>query len=59
MKNDLISNQPVVNLKHLKVIDKNYHGNKCQRKMSEALYTKQYRSLLKQQEQSVQLKLLN
>ena len=42
LKHALISNHPVVDLKDLKVIDKNYHGNKYKRKISEALYIKQY-----------------
>ena len=46
LKHALISNHPVVDLKDLKVIDKNYHGNKYKRKISEALYIKQYRPLL-------------
>ena len=43
LKHALISNHPVVDLKDLKIIDKNYHGNKYKRKISEALYIKQYR----------------
>ena len=35
IKRALISNHPVVDLKDLKVIDKNYHGNKYKRKISE------------------------
>ena len=59
LKYALISNQPVVDLKDLKIIDKNYHGNKYKRKVSEGLYIKQYRPLLNAQEHSVQLKLFN
>ena len=59
LKNALISNHPVVDLKKLKVIDKNYHGNKYKRKISEALYIKQYRPSLNAEEHSVQLKLFN
>ena len=59
LRHALISNHPVVDLKDLKIIDKNYHGNKYKRKISEALYIKQYRPLLNAQEQSVQLKLFN
>ena len=55
----LISNYPVVDLKDLKIIDKNYHGNKYESKISEALYIKQSRPLLNAQEHSVQLKLFN
>ena len=42
LKHALVSNHPVVDLKDLKIIDKNYHGNKYKRKISEALYIKQY-----------------
>ena len=55
----LISKQPVVDLKDLNIIDKNYHGNKYESKISEALYIKQYRPFLNAQEHSVQLKLFN
>ena len=57
LKHALISNHPVVDLKDFKVIDINYHENKYKRKISEALYIKQYRPSLNAQEQSVQLKL--
>ena len=59
LKHALISNHPVVDLKDLKIIDKNYHGNKYKRKISEALYIKQYWPLLNAQEHSVQLKLFS
>ena len=40
-KHALISNPPVVDLKDLKVIEKNYHGYKFKRKISETtLYIK-------------------
>ena len=38
LKHALISNYPVVDLKHLTSIDKNYHGNKYKRKY-QRLYT--------------------
>ena len=57
LKHALISNHPVVDVKDLTSINKNYHGNKYNRKISEALYIKQYRPLLNAQEHSVQLKL--
>ena len=59
LKYALISNHPVVDLKDLNIIDKNYHGNKYESKISEALYIKQYRPFLNAQEHSVQLKLFN
>ena len=59
LKHALISSHPVVDLKDLKVTDKNYHGNKCKRKISEALYIKQCRPSLNAQEHSVRLKLFN
>ena len=58
IKRALISNHPVVDLKDLKVIDKNYHGNKYKRKISEDLYIKQHRPA-ECKEASVQLKLFN
>ena len=42
LKHALISNHPVVDFKDLKKIDKNYHGNKYNSKISEAFYIKQY-----------------
>ena len=59
LKHALINNHPVVDLNDLKVIDKNYHGNKYKRKISEALYIKHYRPLLNAQDHLVQLKLFN
>ena len=59
LKHAIISNQPVVDVKDLKIIDKNYHENKYKRKIPEALYSKQYRPSLSPQEHSAQLKLLN
>ena len=59
LKHVLISNHPVADLKNLKVINRNYHGNKYKRKISEVLYIKQYRPSLNAQEHSVQLKLFN
>ena len=50
LKHALISNHPVVDLNDLKIIDKNYHGSKCKRNISEALYIKQYQPLLNAQE---------
>ena len=43
LRHALISNHIVVALKDLKVIEKNYNGKKYKRKISEALYIKQYR----------------
>ena len=59
LKHVLISNHLVVDLNDLKIIDKNYHGSKYKRKISEALYIKQYQPLLNAQEHSVQLKPFN
>ena len=59
LKHALISNHPDVDIKDLNVVDKNYHGNKYKRKLSEALYIKQYRPSLNAQEYSVQLKLFD
>ena len=52
LKHALISNRPFVDLKDLKIIDKNHHRNKYKRKISEALNIKQCRF------NSVQLKLI-
>ena len=39
LRHALIRNHHVVDLKDLKLIDKNYHGNRYKRKRSEGLYT--------------------
>ena len=59
LKHALISNNPVVDLKDHKIIDKNYHEKKYKRKILEALYINHYRPLLNTQEHTVQLKLFN
>ena len=59
LKHALISNDPIAHLKDLKIIDKNFHGNKYKRKISEALYINQHRPFVNSQEHSVPLKLLN
>ena len=53
LKHALISNHTVADLKDFKIINKNYHGNKYKRKISEALYIKQYQPLMNAQEHSV------
>ena len=57
LKHSVISSHPVVDLKDLKVIAKNYHGNKYKRKISAAFYINQYQPSLNAQEHSVHLKL--
>ena len=42
LKHALISDHTVADLKDLKVSDRNYHGSKYKRKISEALYIKGY-----------------
>ena len=59
LKHALTTNHPIVDLKDLKIIEKNFHGNKYKRKISEALYIKQHRPVVNAQEHSVPLKLLN
>ena len=59
LKHALSSNDPIAHLKDLKIIDKNFHGNKYKRKISEALYINQHRPFVNAQEHSVPLKLLN
>ena len=54
-----ISFRHKVDLSNLKIIDSSFHGNKFKRKISEALYIKQYRPSLNSQEQSVELKVFN
>ena len=53
LKHALISNHTVADLKDFQIINKNYHGNKYKRKISEALYIKQYQPLINAQEHSV------
>ena len=52
-------NHKHVDLDNIKVIDSGYHNNRFKRKISEALYIKQYKPTLNTQEQSIQLKLFN
>ena len=56
LKHALTSNHPVADLSDLKVLHKNYHGDKY-RTISEALYIKYDRPSPNAQEQSIQLKL--
>ena len=42
----------------MKIIDSSFHGDELKRKISEALYIKQYRPSLNYQKQSVELKFL-
>ena len=53
------NNDKTVDLKDFKIIDSSYHSNRFKRKISEALYIKQYKPCLNTQEQSVQLKHFN
>ena len=55
----LNNNHKRVDLKDFKIIDSSYHNNRFKRKISEALYIKQYKPSLNTQEQSVQLKLFD
>ena len=55
----LNNNDKTEDLKDFKIIDSSYHNNRFKRKISEALYIKQYKSSLNTQEQSVQLKHFN
>ena len=59
LKHTLTRNHRHVDLGNMKIIDSSFHNNKLKRKISEALYIKQYRPSLNSQEQSVELKLLN
>ena len=56
---DCNENHKHVNLDNIKVTDSGYHNNRFKRKMSEALYIKQYKPTLNTQEQSIPLKLFN
>ena len=53
------NNNKTVDLNNFKIIDSSYHSSRFKRKISEALYIKQYKPSLNIQEQSVQLKLFN
>ena len=57
LRHALNNNHKTVDLKDFKIIDSSYHNNRFKRKISEALYIKQYKPSLNTQEQSVQLKL--
>ena len=59
LRHALNRNHKTVDLKDFKIIDSSYHNNRFKRKISEALYIKQYKPSLNTQEQSVQLKLFN
>ena len=48
-----------VHLDNIKVIDSGYHNNRFKRKISEALYIKQYKPTLNTQEHSIPIKLFN
>ena len=52
-------NHKRVDLGNIKVIDSGYHNNRLKRKISDALYIKQYKPTLSTQEQSIPLKLFN
>ena len=59
LRHALNNNHKIVDLKDFKIIDSSYHNNRFKRKISEALYIKEYKPSLNTQEQSVQLKLFN
>ena len=59
LRHALYNNHKTVDLKDFKIIDSSYHNNRFKRKISEALYIKQYKPSLNTQEQSVQLKLFH
>ena len=52
-------NHKDIDLDNTKVIDSVYRNNRFKRKISEALYIKQYKPTLSTQEQSIPLKLFN
>ena len=58
-RHGLNNNNKTVDLKDFKIIDSSYHNNRFKRKISEALYIKQYKPSLSTQQQSAQLKLFN
>ena len=59
LRHALNNNHKTVDLKDFKIIDSSYYNNRLKRKVSEALYIKQYKPALNIQEKSVQLKLFN
>ena len=59
LRHALNNNHKTLDLKNVKIIDSSYHNNRFKRKISEALYIKQYTPSLNTQQQSVELKLFN
>ena len=59
LRHTLNNNHKTADLKDFKIIDFGYHNNSFKRKISEALYIKQYKPPLNTEEQSVQLKIFN
>ena len=59
LRHALNNSHKTADLKDFKIIDFGYHNNRFKRKISEALYIKQYKPPLNTEEQSVQLKLFN
>ena len=59
LRHALNNNHKTVVLKNVKIIDSSYHNNRFKRKISEALYIKQYTPSLNTQQQSVELKPFN
>ena len=51
LRHALNNNHKIVDLKDFKIIDSSYHNNRFKRKISEALYIKQYKPSLNTQEQ--------
>ena len=59
LKHPLLRKHRRVDLSNMRIIDSSLHANEFKRKISDALYIKQYRPSLNSQEQSVELKLFN
>ena len=59
LKHACNENHKHIDLDNRKVIYSGYHNNRFKRKISEALYIKQYKPTLNTQEQSIPLKLFN
>ena len=45
LRHALNNNHKIVNLKDFKIINSSYHNNRFKRKISEALYLKQYKTI--------------
>ena len=59
VRHGLTSNNETVNIENFKILNMGYNNNTYKRRISEALFVKQYRSSLNMQDNSVPLQLFN